>query len=96
MPTVWSVSTVGYVQIDSRPEEPLSERAVLQTTEEGHPPSFLHVVFWARDVVVQTRAVRTDRVEERNAFRAVLHGMADEADRIAELVAGAGPALTRS
>ena len=46
-----------------------------------------------RDVVVQPLAVRHDGVEERDAFRAVLHRMADERNRIAGLEGGARPSL---
>src|SRR6185369_5722074 len=51
--------------------------------------------FRTGDVVVQPRAIRPDRIEERDALRAVLHRMSDESNRIANLVARACPALPR-
>src|SRR5688572_6168790 len=48
----------------------------------------------ASDVVVETLAVGTDRVEQRNALRAITHRVPNELDRIAGLVAGSSPTLT--
>ena len=46
-----------------------------------------------RDVVIEPLAIRHDGVEERDAFRAVLHGMPDERNGIAGLEGGARPSL---
>src|SRR5262245_35688154 len=93
MPAACSVSTVGYVQIESDPRNQ-SVNALLCRLRKNAIRLF-HVVLGARDVVVQARAVRAYRIEQRNALRPVLHRMSDELDRIADLVAGARPPLPR-
>src|SRR5262245_32491922 len=93
MPTVCSVSTVGYVQIESDPSSHSVNALFCRLRKNA--TRLLHVVFRARDVVVQARAIRTNRIEQRNALRPVLHRMSDEPDRIADFVAGARPPLPR-
>src|SRR5262247_2102283 len=93
MPTVCSVSTVGYVQIESDPRNQSVNALFCRLRKNA--TRLLHVVFRARDVVVQARAVWTNRIEQRDALRSVLHRMSDEPDGIADLVAGARPPLPR-
>src|SRR5262245_7793205 len=93
MPTVCSVNTVGYVQTESDPRNH-SVNALFWRLRKN-ATRLLHVVFRARDIVVQTGAVRANRIEQRDPLRAVLHRMSDEPNRIAHLVTGARPALPR-
>src|SRR5215510_14595748 len=93
MPTVCSVSTVGYVQMESDPSSHSVKALVCRLRKNA--TRLFHVVFRTRDVVVEARAIRANRVEQRNALRPVLHRMSDEPDRIADLVAGARPPLPR-
>src|SRR4029450_4910818 len=93
MPTVCSVSTVGYVQMESDPRNHSVNE--LSCRLRKNATRLLHVVFRTGDVVVQARAIRADRIEERNALRAVFHRMTDESNRVANLVARACPALPR-
>src|SRR5262245_23157262 len=93
MPTVCSVSTVGYVQIESDPRNHSVNALFCRLRKNA--TRLLHVVFRPGDVVVQTRAIRTNRVEQRDALRPVLHRVSDEANRIPEFVARARPALPR-
>ena len=83
MPTVWSVSTVGYAQMDGDPRNQSVNALSCRPRKKAIagrllPVRLLHVVFWTCDVVVEPGAVRTDGVEQRNAFRAVLHRVADQ------------------
>src|SRR5215210_5871223 len=67
MPTVCSVSTVGYAQIDGEPRNQ-SVKALFCRRWKNDIRLFLHIILGPGDVVVQTRAVRANRVEERNAL----------------------------
>src|SRR6478672_3435710 len=93
MPTVCSVSTVGYVQMESDPSSH-SVNALFCRLRKNATRLF-DVVFRTRDVVVQTSAIWTYRVEQGNALRSVFHRMPDQPNRIAHFVAGARPALPR-
>src|SRR4029453_14141515 len=94
MPTVWSVSTVGYAQMDGEPRNQ-SVNALCCSRWKADTRLLLHVVLGPGDVVVEPRAVRADRIEERYALGPVLHRMAPHPDRAARLVIGAGPPLSR-
>src|SRR5262245_39176718 len=93
MPTVCSVSTVGYVQMESDPSSHSVNALFCRLRKNA--TRLLHIVFWPRDVVVQARAVRTNRIEQGNTPGPVLHRMSDESDLITDFVAGARPALPR-
>ena len=77
MPTVCSVSTVGYAQIDGEPRNQ-SVNALSCSRWKNDIRLLLHVVLGPGDVVVQARAIRTNRIEERDALRPVLHRMSHE------------------
>src|SRR5262245_66350564 len=77
MPTVCRVSTVGYVQMEADPRNHSVNALFCRLRKNA--TRLLHVVFRPGDVVVQTRAVRTNRVEQRDALRPVLHRVSDEA-----------------
>src|SRR6185503_12035 len=94
-PTVCSVSTVGYAQIDGEPRNQSVKALFCRRWKNAIPLLLLHVVLGPGDVVVQPRAIRTNRIEERDALGPVLHRMPHQPHRIAGLVAGASPPLSR-
>src|SRR6476619_1723449 len=94
IPTVCSVSTVGYAQMDGEPRNQ-SVNALFCRRWKNDIRLLLHVVLGPGDVVVQPLTVRANRIEERDALGPVLHRMSHQSDRIAGLVAGAGPPLSR-
>src|SRR5262245_27454440 len=93
MPTVCSVSTVGYVQMESDPRNHSVNALFCRLRKNA--TRLLHIVFRARDVVVQTLAIRPNRVEQGNALGPVFHRMSDQPDRIADFVDSARPPLPR-
>src|SRR6185436_15402117 len=94
IPTVWSVSTVGYAQIEGEPRNQ-SVNVLCCRRWKADTRLLLHVVLGPGDVVIETRAVGADRIKERNALGPVLHRMAHQPDRVPRLVAGTGPPLSR-